>query len=77
MSKLMSCEYNMDTGCVELSYSDGTMIFIDCTTVENEITGNRFQLAEIDWLIYNDPVSYVDLILNGNSRSVFFQAGEK
>ena len=31
MSKLISCEYNMDTACVELKYSDGSLISIDTT----------------------------------------------
>ncbi len=36
MNRLLSCKFNIDTGCVELKYSDGTMISIDCTTVENQ-----------------------------------------
>ena len=35
--KVISCEFNMDTGCVEVKYSDGSIISIDCTRVENEI----------------------------------------
>ena len=29
MKKLISCKFNMDTACVELKYSDGSMIAID------------------------------------------------
>lgn len=29
MKKLISCEYNFDTCCVELKFSDGSMIAID------------------------------------------------
>ena len=50
----------------ELRLSDGTMIFIDCTAVENEVADNRFQRAELDYLIYNDPLAYADLVLNGD-----------
>lgn len=56
----------MDTGCVELRFQDGRMIFIDCTAVENEVADNRFQRSELDYLIYNDPLAYADLILNGD-----------
>ena len=35
--KILSCEFTIDTACVELRYSDGTMISIDCTAVENEV----------------------------------------
>lgn len=40
MSKLISCEYNMDTACVELKYSDGSLISIDTIAVENEFADN-------------------------------------
>ena len=56
----------MDTACVELKMADGTMISIDCTAVENEIADNIYQRSELDYLIYNDPVAYAELILNGD-----------
>lgn len=64
--KILSCEFNMDTACVELRYADGTMISIDCTAVENEVADNMYQRSELDWLIYNAPLEYADLILNGD-----------
>ena len=64
--KILSCEFNMDTACVELRYADGTMISIDCTAVENEIADNMYQRSELDWLIYNAPLEYAELILTGN-----------
>ena len=66
MKKLISCAFNIDTACVELWFQDGSMISIDCTAVENEVADNRFQRAELDYLIYNDPLAYADLVLNGD-----------
>ncbi len=66
MKKIRKCEYNMDTGCVELEFMDGTVIAIDCTAVENEVADNMYQRSELDWLIYNAPLEYADLILNGD-----------
>ena len=66
MKTLLSCEFNIDTGCVELRYSDGSMVSINCTAVEDEVANSRFQRSELDWLIYNDPLSYTELILNGD-----------
>ena len=66
MKTLLSCEFNMDTGCFELRYSDGSMVSINCTAVEDEVANSRFQRSELDWLIYNDPLSYAELILNGD-----------
>ena len=66
MKKLVSCAYNMDTGCVELRYTDGSMYSMDCTAVENEVARNMYERPELDDLIYNDPVGYADLVLNGD-----------
>ena len=66
MKTLLSCEFNMDTGGVELRYSDSSMISINCTAVEDEVSNSRFQRSELDWLIYNDPLSYAELILNAD-----------
>ena len=66
MKKLLSCAFNMDTGCVELRFSDGSMISIDTTAVENEVTRNMYERSELDYLIYNDSVAYADLVLNGD-----------
>ena len=66
---MISCEFNIDTACVELRYTDGSMISIDCTAVENEVADNMYQRSELDWLIYNDPAAYADLILNGDPET--------
>ena len=67
--KILSCAFNMDTACVELKFDNGTMIAINTIAVENEITDNMYQRSELDYLIYNDPVAYVDLILNGDPET--------
>lgn len=69
MKKLISCEFNMDTVCVELRFSDGSMISIDTIAVENEGADNVYQRSELDYLIYNAPLDYADLILNGEPEA--------
>ena len=66
MRKIVSCEFNMDTACVEQRLEDGTLLSIDCTAIENEVANSIYQRSELDWLIYNDPLAYAELILNGN-----------
>ena len=65
MRKIVSCKYDLDTACVELCLEDGTLLSIDCTAVENEAANSMYQRSELDWLIYNDPLAYAELILNG------------
>ena len=61
-----ACKFIMDTGCVELLLRDGRMISIDCTGVEDELDVTMAQRSELDYLIYNGPLGYADLILNGD-----------
>ena len=69
MKRLLSCEFNMDTACVELKVANGSMIAIDTIAVENEVADNIYQRSELDWLIYNDPAAYADLVLNGDPET--------
>ena len=66
MKRLLSCEYNFENCCVELKFSDGSMIAIDTIAVENEITDNMYQRSELDWLIYNKPLEYILRVLGGD-----------
>ena len=66
MDKVISCEFNIDTASVEVKYADGSMISIDCTRVETEAARNMYEASELDWLIYNAPMDYVNLLLHGD-----------
>jgi hypothetical protein len=68
MRKLISCEFNMDTACVELRYTDGTLISIDCTEVEYQVAHTVKQRSALDYLIYNAPLEYANLILSGDIK---------
>ena len=69
MKALISCAYNMDNCCVELKFADGSMVAIHTIAVENEVADNMYQRSELDYLIYNDPISYADLVLNGDPEA--------
>lgn len=66
MKRIVSCEFNMDTACVELRLSNGSMIAVDTIALENEVADNMYQRADLDWLIYNKPLEYIQLVLSGN-----------
>lgn len=69
MKRLLACEYNFDNYFVELKFSDGSMIAIDTIAVENEIARNMYERSELDYLIYNAPLEYADLILNSDPEA--------
>ena len=63
---ILHCEFNDDTACVEIIFTDGSMLSIDTNVVEKDVAENMYQRSELDWLIYNAPLEYADLILNGD-----------
>ncbi len=66
MESLLSCEFNMDTACVEVKFADDSMIAINTIDAENEIADNMYQRSDLDWLIYNKPLEYAQLVLGGD-----------
>ena len=65
MRRIISCQFNIDTACVDVEYEDGFVLSIYTPTVEDAVAHAMQQRSELDWLIYNDPLAYAELILNG------------
>jgi len=65
MNKLLSCHYNMDANRVEARFEDGTIVVIDCIAIEDKYGNTPAQRAELDWLLYNKPLEYAQLVLSG------------
>ena len=65
MTKLLSCRYNMDTNRVKARFEDGTIVALDCIAVEDEYGNTPAQRAELDWLLYNKPLEYAQMVLRG------------
>lgn len=64
-NQIKSCEFNFDTACVEVKLIDGSMVSIDCDAVEAKYANNMYEVSELDYFIYNEPMSYVELLLSG------------
>ena len=65
MTRLLSCRYNMDTNRVEARFEDGTILAINYAAVEDEYGNTPAQRAELDWLLWNKPLEYAQLVLGG------------
>jgi len=65
MKKLLSCRFNIDTASVEIRYTDGSQICIYTSGMDDEICPTVPMQTEIDWLIYNEPATYVNLVFSG------------
>lgn len=68
--KVLSCRYNMDTNRLEAQFADGSAVVIDCIAIEDEYGNTSVQRAELDWLLYNNPLEYAQLVLGGGDRTL-------
>ena len=57
-------EYDMDSGYVYAKFITGDIVLIDCDEIEKTYANNMYERSELDYLIYNDPAAYVELILD-------------
>ena len=65
---MYTCYFNMDTGCVDVWLPDGQIISINCTKAEAAYAANKYPRSQMDYLIYNDPATYAELIMEGDPK---------
>ena len=65
---ILYCEFNDDTACVEIIFTDGSMLCIDTNVVEKDVAENMYQRSELDWLIYNAPLEYAQMGIQGKLK---------
>ena len=41
------------------------LLYIDCIAIKDEYGNTPVQRAELDWLLYNKPLEYSQLVLGG------------
>ena len=76
MTYLLSCIFNMDTSCVEARFTDGTLIAVNCKAVETALDADTWQCSELDWLIYNKPLEYMQAMFSGEIEEYVKGAAE-
>lgn len=74
MRKLISCEFNIDIACVELRYADGEAISIYTPGIEDSFDTTLPMRTELDWLIYNAPLEYAQMALDGTLEQYLGEA---
>lgn len=68
MTKIKSCAFNHDTACVDVVFDNGECINIYTVAVEQEIETDMAGRSRMGWLIDNEPLTYVNLILSGEMQ---------
>ncbi len=71
MLKALHCFYNIDTASVEVTFSDGSVLSIYSPAVDDVLDLNMSQQTDLDWLVYNKPLEYAQMILSGKIMDYF------
>jgi len=66
--KVVFAKYDMDSGYVYARIDAGDIVLIDCTAYEQAYAENMYERSELDYLIYNDPAGYVELVMEKHPR---------
>lgn len=74
MRKLLSCEFNIGTACVELRYTDGETLSLYTPGIEDSFDTTLPMRTEMDWLIYNAPLEYAQMALDGTLEQYLGEA---
>lgn len=74
MKTLISCEFNIDTACVELRYTDGETLSLYTPGIEDSFDTTLPMRTEMDWLIYNAPLEYAQMALDGTLEQYLGEA---
>ena len=49
--------------CAAARFEGSTTVAIDCIAVEDEYGNTTAQRAELDWLLWNKPLEYAQMVL--------------
>lgn len=66
MLYIKTCEYNIDSGYLEAEDIFGNKYAVDAEAVEDEFTHSMYSRSTLDYLLYYEPIKYLDLLLSGN-----------
>ena len=72
--KITFATYDMDSGYVITRLASGDIILIDCDSIEAKYAENLYHRSELDYLIWNDPAAYAELITEGDPKSYLMSA---
>lgn len=65
MKRVKSCEYNMDTGCIDVVCSDGKMLSIYIPIIEETLRTTAYSRLRLDLLLDSDPLYYAEMVVDG------------
>ena len=69
MTNIKSCEFNIDTACVDVVYENGGTLSIYTPLIEESMRTTIYSRSKLNWLIDNAPLEYAQMVLNGTIQN--------
>ena len=68
MKTIKLCAFNIDNACVEVIYKNGSKLSIYTPMIEESMRTTVYSRSKLDWLIENEPLEYVRMVLDGTMQ---------
>ena len=69
MTSIKSCEFNIDTACVDVVYKNGSTLSIYTPLIEETMRTTVYSRSKLDWLIDNAPLEYAQMVLDSTMQN--------
>ena len=69
MTSIKSCEFNINTACVDVVYENGGTVSIYTPMIEESMRTTVYSRSKLDWLIDNAPIEYDQMVLDGTMQA--------
>ena len=69
LDNIVNCEYNMDNGYVEVYFTDGNILRVNCEEIEVNLNTTEQSLAKLHKLLDDKPIEYIAMALSGELQA--------
>lgn len=66
--KIKSCEFNIDTACIDITYMDGKILSLYIPTIEDSLRTTVYSRSKLDLMLGNEPLEYARMVLDGTMQ---------
>lgn len=65
---IKSCEFNMDTACIEVQYENGSSLSMYLPHIEEELRTTPYSFSKLQLMLDSEPLRYAEKILDGTMQ---------
>lgn len=66
---IIKCVYDDDNDTIQTVYDNGNTLYLKCSEIEEKLDTTIISRARLQWLLDNDPLSYLEMALGGELQT--------